>query len=97
MNAIDADAEDRIGERLPDLSLDLASELPPFLLPENVQGVPLEENVVDVLLHRPLLPAQQAPAHVPADAVAGTFLLHLADELTAKPGRGFDGGSSFDR
>ena len=48
IDAIDADTGDRIDERLPDLSGELASDLPQFALPENIQDVLPEEDMMAV-------------------------------------------------
>lgn len=39
------------------------------------------------LLDQPLLPADQCLAHVPAETVVGTLLVHLSGELTVEPSR----------
>ena len=51
IDAIDADAGDRIDECLPDLGLKLDSDLPHFPLLENLQDVLSEEDIVAVALH----------------------------------------------
>lgn len=102
IDAIDADAGDRLDKCFPDLSLELGSDLPNFPLPENLQDVLAEEDILAVVLHQalldqPLLPAHQGLAHVPAEAMAGAFLVHLAGELTVEPGRALGADLSLDR
>ena len=90
--ATDADAGNRIDEILSDLSLELAADLPHFPLPENIQDVLPEHHILAIalnqpLLDQPLLPADQCVAHVPAETVVGTLLVHLAGKLAVEPGR----------
>jgi hypothetical protein len=62
IDAIDADAGDRI-DNSSDLCLKLASDLPQFSLPEDIQDVLPEEDIVAVALHQPLLNQPLLPEH----------------------------------
>jgi hypothetical protein len=110
IDAVDADAGDRVDECLPDLGGELVSDLPQFPLLKNIQDVLAEEDIIAVPLHQPLLdqpllPAYQRPANVAAEAVVGTLMAHLVGELAVKPSRplGTDlpldrpGGQGLDR